>query len=210
MQSIIFFSYSRHDSDFAKLGKDLRTAGISIWLDQLDIEPGERWDVAIEQGLAACSRILVILSPASVASNNVMDEVSYALEEGKPVIPVLHGECDIPFRLRRVQYTDFRADYQVAFDSLLRYLNAAAAPASDTQQARSAGDAVPSPSDRLVGHTPAGSGQMGTHGRAEGRSKLIFGAAGLLLVGIGSCWIARANLLSNSSSTSDLQKSADD
>src|SRR5687768_7650787 len=115
MKSIIFFSYSRDDSDFAlKLGTDLRAAGISIWLDQLDIKPGERWDVAIGKGLAACSWILVILSPASVASTNVMDEVSYALDENKPVIPVLHEACEIPFRLRRVQYTDFRDDYQGA------------------------------------------------------------------------------------------------
>lgn len=125
MKPIVFFSYSRQDSEFAlKLGKDLRASGISIWLDQLDIKPGERWDVAIEKTLAECSRILVVLSPASVESTNVMDEVSYALEERRVVIPVLHRDCEIPFRLRRLQHTDFRTDYQTGLDKLLQYLNA--------------------------------------------------------------------------------------
>jgi WD40 repeat protein len=66
--------------------------------------------------------MLVILSPASVNSTNVMDEVSFALEEKKTVIPVLHKDCTIPFRLRRVQYVDFRQDYGRGVKELLRTL----------------------------------------------------------------------------------------
>lgn len=44
-----------------------------------------------------------------------MDEVSYALEEGKKVIPVLLSDCDTPFRLRRLQRIDFTADYDNGF-----------------------------------------------------------------------------------------------
>lgn len=132
MNSTVFFSYSRQDSEFAlKLGRDLRAAGAAIWLDQLDIKPGERWDVAIQQALAGCARLLVILSPSSVESTNVMDEVSYALEENKLVIPVLYQECSIPFRLRRLQYTDFRGDHREALNTLVAYLAAdAAGPAT--------------------------------------------------------------------------------
>src|ERR1700683_5123953 len=47
---LAFFSYSRHDSEFAlKLAKDLRQHGAAVWLDQLDINPGERWDSTVEQ-----------------------------------------------------------------------------------------------------------------------------------------------------------------
>jgi hypothetical protein len=123
MTPMIFFSYSRQDSEFAlKLGTDLRASGTTIWLDQLDIEPGERWDVAIQKALTECGRILVILSPDSVQSTNVMDEVSYALEENKVVIPVFHRDCEIPFRLRRLQHTDFRGDYQTALEKLVKHL----------------------------------------------------------------------------------------
>jgi len=41
-----FFSYARDDSEFVlKLATELREQGINLWLDQLDIEAGERWDL---------------------------------------------------------------------------------------------------------------------------------------------------------------------
>src|SRR5215475_2941868 len=118
-----FFSYSRQDTTFVeKLAKDLRERGAAVWLDQLDIDPGQRWDSAVEHALATCPRMLVVLSPAAVESTNVMDEVSFALEEHKLVIPVLYRDCKIPFRLRRVQYIDARTDYERGLQELLRML----------------------------------------------------------------------------------------
>src|SRR5262245_53328851 len=102
--SRFLFSYARHDSEFVlKLAKDLRAAGADCWLDQLDILGGQRWDEAVQAALMSCPGMLAVLSPSSVASQNVMDEVSYALEEGKHVVPVLYQKCAVPFRLRRVQ-----------------------------------------------------------------------------------------------------------
>jgi hypothetical protein len=114
----IFCSYARADDEFAlKLAKDMKSAGASIWLDQLDIPKGQRWDRAVEEALQTCEYLLVILSPVSVESHNVMDEVSFALEEKKQVLPVLYRSCKLPFRLRRVQYIDFTVDYE---DGLLQ------------------------------------------------------------------------------------------
>jgi TIR domain len=119
-----FFSYSRDDSEFVlKLAKDLRTEGANIWLDQLDIPAGKRWDAEIEQALESAQVQLVILSPSSVGSNNVMDEVSYALEKGKHVVPILLIDCQIPFRLKRLQYINFTSSYDTGFNQLLRALN---------------------------------------------------------------------------------------
>jgi len=124
---LAFFSYARDDSQFAlQLAKDLKLSGAPVWLDQLDIHPGQRWDKAVEDALANCTRLLVILSPSSVDSTNVMDEVSFALEEQKTVIPVLHRMCRIPFRLRRVQYVDFRGEYDASVRELLKVMGVAA------------------------------------------------------------------------------------
>lgn len=118
-----FISYSREDSEFAlRLAGDLRAAGAAVWFDQADILTGEHWDTAIERALVRCPRMLLILSPASVASVNVNDEVSFALEKGKIVLPVLYRDCEIPFRIRRLQYTDFRTDYTRALKGLLNAL----------------------------------------------------------------------------------------
>ncbi|HUZ59461.1 MAG TPA: TIR domain-containing protein [Hanamia sp.] len=121
--AITFFSYSRADSAFVlKLAKDLREAGVTIWLDQLDIVPGSHWDSAIENALVSAPRMIVVLSPESVKSNNVMDEVSFALENGKTIIPILLSECETSFRLRRLQRIDFTTDYQQGMDHLLEVL----------------------------------------------------------------------------------------
>jgi hypothetical protein len=120
----IFFSYSRDDSSFAlKLAKDLRNNGAEIWLDQLDIKPGSHWDASIEIALNDATCVIAILSPSSIASNNVMDEISFALEDGKRVIPVLLHECKPPFRLRRLQHIDFTSEYESGFNQLAQSFN---------------------------------------------------------------------------------------
>jgi hypothetical protein len=118
-----FFSYVREDTEFVlKLAQELRDAGANLWLDQLDILGGEHWDRAVEKALKSCQGMIVVLSPESVASNNVMDEVSFALEEEKQVVPVLARCCDKPFRLRRLQHIDFTTDYDKGISQLLRAL----------------------------------------------------------------------------------------
>jgi hypothetical protein len=118
-----FFSYARKDAEFAlRLARDLKAAGANVWVDQMDICPGEHWDSAVENALEECVQVLLILSPESVKSRNVMDEVSFALESERTVIPVLYRTCKVPFRLRRVQYVDFASDYGVGISALLRAL----------------------------------------------------------------------------------------
>jgi hypothetical protein len=120
-----FISYSRADSEFAlKLAQDLKAAGIPVWLDQLDIRPGHEWDDAIEAALTGATRVIMILSPTSVASRNVRNEIAVALDEGKDILPILHLDCVTPLQLRRVQHIDFRSDYAQGFSSLLKHLEA--------------------------------------------------------------------------------------
>jgi hypothetical protein len=66
--------------------------------------------------------MLVILSPDSVESESVSDEVSFALDEQKTVIPVTYRDCTIPFRWRRLQRVDFRQDYARGLKELRKVL----------------------------------------------------------------------------------------
>jgi len=107
-QRSAFISYSRANKEFAtKLTKGLRSAGYPVWFDQLDIPTGSRWDDEVEKALRECSIFMVILTPASIASENVKDEIGYAIDHGKRILPVLLEDCDVPLRLRRFQYVDF-------------------------------------------------------------------------------------------------------
>jgi hypothetical protein len=116
-----FFSYSRKDKDFVtKLFHDLEAQNCDVWLDTLDLQAGAKWDRSVEDALAKAQSLIVILSPASVRSENVMDEVSYALDKGKLVIPVIMEQCEVPLRLRRLQHIDFTANsYNEALDTLV-------------------------------------------------------------------------------------------
>lgn len=125
----VFFSYSRSDADFVlKVAKALRKEGRHIWVDQLDIPKGGRWDEEVEKALKASRCLLVALSPASSQSQNVLDEVSYALDEKKVVIPILLQSGNIPFRLKRLQYIDFTGDFDDAYQQLIATLNALSSP----------------------------------------------------------------------------------
>jgi hypothetical protein len=108
IQRGVFISYSRANKGFAiKLAKDLQSDGYPIWLDQLNIPTGARWDDEVEKALRECEDFMVILTPASIASENVKDEIGYAIDHGKRIVPVLLEDCDVPLRLRRFQYVDF-------------------------------------------------------------------------------------------------------
>jgi hypothetical protein len=103
-----FISYSRANKEFAtKLVTGLRAGGYPVWFDLLDIPTGARWDDEVEKALRECSIFMIILTPASIASENVKDEIGYAIDHGKRILPVLLEDCDVPLRLRRFQYVDF-------------------------------------------------------------------------------------------------------
>jgi hypothetical protein len=156
--SAAFFSYSREDSDFAlRLAQDLRAAGANVWIDQLDIEPGQEWDSAIEAAVTQSSRMLLILSPASVKSRNVRNEISFALDENKAIVPVLYQDCTVPLQLHRVQYIDLRSDYSRGLTVLLRTLGVEQRAAAGTKAAMTeprADEVVQQRSDKLLSKYP--------------------------------------------------------
>lgn len=118
-----FLSYSRSDADFtARLAADLRAAGLRTWRDAENIPAGANWDREIEKALTTCSHVLLVATPRSVASENVLDEVGLALNREKPVIPLMVETCDLPLRVHRAQWVDFRADYAAALKQLLSQL----------------------------------------------------------------------------------------
>ncbi|HEY7007090.1 MAG TPA: toll/interleukin-1 receptor domain-containing protein [Sphingomicrobium sp.] len=115
-----FISYSRTDQKFAlRFATDLRAREVAVWIDQLDIRPSEHWDRAIERAVRDCCGLVVILSPRSVESDNVMDEISYAIDRRKPVLPIMIERCTLPLRITRMQVIDATNDYDRALQQCL-------------------------------------------------------------------------------------------
>jgi hypothetical protein len=117
----VFISYSRENLAFAEqLVEDLLDYVLAVWMDVRSIPHGANWDNEVQKGLDSSDLMVVLLSPASVASQNVADEWSYFLEKDKPILPLMIVPCDVPFRLSRRQRVDFTKDYRTAFQELIR------------------------------------------------------------------------------------------
>jgi hypothetical protein len=116
----LMISYSRADLDFVvQLVRDLKTLGIHAWFDRIDIRAGANWDAEIERALAEADVLLVVVSQHSVRSEHVKNEISYAMENGKQVVPLTIDSHSVPLMITRVQREDFRGDYHTALPKLV-------------------------------------------------------------------------------------------
>jgi len=72
---------------------------------------GEAWMASITEGIKQCAVYLLVLSPNSVASDNVARELMMAHEKKKPIIPIRLQPYILPskmeFPLVGLQWVDF-------------------------------------------------------------------------------------------------------
>jgi formylglycine-generating enzyme required for sulfatase activity len=97
-----------------KLYRYLRQRGVNPWLDEIDILPGQDWQMEIPSAIFSSNIIVVCLSKNSVDKEGyVQKEITYALDKAmeKPegtifIIPAKLEECSVPNRLSRFQWVD--------------------------------------------------------------------------------------------------------
>ncbi|OBX26505.1 TIR domain-containing protein [Gelidibacter algens] len=120
----IFISYSKKDTEYvSSLVQALRQQGFDVWFDK-NIMTGNDWDDTIEEEIKNADALILILSKTSVASENVKDEMSYALSLGKSVNPIKIEECNVPMRLARKQFIDFAIlGHDLGFERLVKDIN---------------------------------------------------------------------------------------
>jgi formylglycine-generating enzyme required for sulfatase activity len=89
--------------------------GIQPWLDQVDLLPGQNWELEIPKALFSSDVILVCLSKNSINKEGyVQKEIVFALDKAmeKPegtifIIPVKLEDCEVPKRLSPYQWVDY-------------------------------------------------------------------------------------------------------
>lgn len=123
----VFISYARETQIFAtKLARSLEQSGADVFLDIDDIPAGMNWSQAIQNGLDNAQVMLIVISPASMASKNVTQEWQYFADNGKVIIPIWFQPAKRHFQLQRMQYIDFHeVAYNHAYIRLLRALKGA-------------------------------------------------------------------------------------
>lgn len=85
----IFISYSSKDKEKAdQLSELLASAGLSVWIDQSGIDVATSWSKEIVDAIDGCKAFVLLLSPNSIASENVIKEISLAAERKKKFLPL--------------------------------------------------------------------------------------------------------------------------
>ncbi len=84
----VFICYAHDERDTVVEQIDwLRSQGFTVWFDEA-IEAGSRWSDDLARAVEGCSAFLYVLSPRSVSSRYCLDEVHFALECSRPIVPV--------------------------------------------------------------------------------------------------------------------------
>lgn len=107
----VFISHAHNDKPLARrLAFELQRAGFDVWHDEM-VLPGDNWAHEIGKNLEEAEAMVVLLTPASLNSKTVRDELKYALgaeNYSHRLIPVVvgspeeHTEKKIPWILRRL------------------------------------------------------------------------------------------------------------
>ncbi|MBQ3489981.1 MAG: toll/interleukin-1 receptor domain-containing protein [Clostridia bacterium] len=119
----IFISYSHRDTaKVVSLIAAMQNRGYRVWYDQ-GIEGGSEWANNIANHLRNCSAFVAFISHNSMASENCLDEISYAKSNNKPSLMIfLEEQVELPegtdmqtARFQRMYYTqpDSAKDFAV-------------------------------------------------------------------------------------------------
>lgn len=130
----VFLSHNSEDKPIVeKIGEFLEANGVTAWIDKWRMSPGDSLIEKIGEALDKSEKLVVFLSPDSVDSNWVKQEVAtgkimeLAEEKGVGInfiIPVLLRPCKIPWFLKDKVYANFSdKSFEAACDELLRGIN---------------------------------------------------------------------------------------
>lgn len=111
-----FISYSRNDREYARVVADaLRESNSAarIFVDELELNPGESWQQAIYDILDASARIITLISPDYLQSKVCKEEFNIALfrnreSEANILFPIYLKTTVLPTYMKMVNYADCR------------------------------------------------------------------------------------------------------
>ncbi len=122
----VFISYSHRDREAAeRLIGVIQQAGHACWIDQSKIPGGADWKESIREGINNSYAMVVVCSHPALESGYVWDEILWAREKKKLIVPVLLEDLtgdDIFFGLHRYQAVALYRDEAAALDELVAAL----------------------------------------------------------------------------------------
>jgi TolB-like protein len=128
MSTEVFISYAAKDrTRVLDLVERLRTAGVSVWIDQMGIEGATMWSQEIVAAIRSCKVLILAISENSADSENVVKEVALASEGRKRILPVYIRQAEIPesmaYQLAGIQRIEFfKGREDAALQAVIRAL----------------------------------------------------------------------------------------
>jgi hypothetical protein len=150
----VFISYSRTDRDYAQLlAGFLQGAGVPVWFDY-EIQTGDRFGQKIQAAIDECQVFLPLITPASVESEWVGREISYAAMQKKRILPLRLGDCGLPIEIAFLDCLDVR-DGQLPPQRFVDQVRALVGAAPNQAPSRSTSMAVQAPRATSADGSPA-------------------------------------------------------
>ena len=111
----VFLSYAEPDDKSARaLRAELEKGGFEVWDPAARLTPGDNWALELGKALKDAEAMVVLLSPAALASNSVKREIDYALGEprfkGRLIPVVVRPVKEIPWILETLRVLRIHAD----------------------------------------------------------------------------------------------------
>ena len=101
----VFISHVEEDTDLAlETARGLEAAGYETWCYERDGYPGPDYLDQVDRAIRESQAVLVVISPDSLGSQQVEDEVKWAREQQKHFVPVLKGISWTEFQSRRPRW----------------------------------------------------------------------------------------------------------
>lgn len=125
----VFLSYTQSDEATAsKLAIELQSGGSDVFFAKWSIAPGDSIvDMIFEEGLANAKVFLVLLSPKSIGSRWVREEINAAfvrrIDSLTRLIPVIIESCEVPMALRTLRWVDLTLDRDAGVRELIKAIH---------------------------------------------------------------------------------------
>ena len=119
----VFISYQRDAEEEAReLYQRLSADGLRVWQDVNAIRHSSRWSLAINSALQHSDRLVLLMTPAAMASGEVFNEWFYFYNKKKPIHCLMLATCDPHYQLLPYQYLEWREPSGRDYARLLREL----------------------------------------------------------------------------------------
>ncbi len=132
----IFISYGRDTNNpqdvelVRKVKRDLEAEGFEVLMDEEQLRTSRDWETDLENMIKASEWMLFFITPYSARKPNgyCLNELSYSLNRGIPIAPIMVRLMEVPLSICRIQYLDLQTltdedDYKKKLKEIVDVLN---------------------------------------------------------------------------------------